>query len=89
MGKPDFLVPGRGNDTLAGDSGDDGLHGDNYTDTGDPVVDSGDGSDRCSGGAGTDSAARCERCRHPLTRSNPDAQTRSRSSLTTAMYRPI
>jgi hypothetical protein len=37
------------------------LHGDNYTDTGDPVVDSGEGSDRCSGGAGTDSAARCER----------------------------
>ena len=36
MGKPDFLVPGRGNDMLAGNSGDDGLQGDNYTDTGDP-----------------------------------------------------
>ena len=53
-------MPGRGNDTLAGNSGED-LHGDNYTDTGDPVVDSGEGSDRCSEGAGTDSAARCER----------------------------
>ena len=49
-----------GSDTVAGNSGDDGLHGDNYTDTGDPVVDSGDGRDRCSGGVGTDSAALCE-----------------------------
>jgi hypothetical protein len=30
-----------GDDSLFGDDGDDQLHGDNFTDTGDPVFDSG------------------------------------------------
>src|SRR5918993_129260 len=49
-----------GDDQLFGDAGDDQLHGDNHTDTGDPVVDSGDGTDACAGGAGIDTAALCE-----------------------------
>src|SRR5918994_839236 len=57
-----FLCEGvvSGDDQLFGDAGDDQLHGDNHTDTGDPVVDSGDGTDACAGGAGIDTAALCE-----------------------------
>jgi hypothetical protein len=36
---------------------DDDLHGDNRTDTGDPVIDSGDGIDICAGAASIDTAA--------------------------------
>ena len=49
-----------GDDTLFGDAGDDQLHGDNFTDTGNPVFDSGDGNDACDGNAGIDTAALCE-----------------------------
>jgi hypothetical protein len=46
--------------SLFGDDGDDQLHCDNFTDTGNPVFDSGAGNDICDGGAGTDTAVNCE-----------------------------
>ena len=49
-----------GDDELFGGDGNDDLHGDNMTDTGDPVIDSGDGIDICVGAAGIDTAAFCE-----------------------------
>jgi Ca2+-binding RTX toxin-like protein len=49
-----------GNDSLSDNEGRDELHGDSYTDTGNPVFDSGDGTDGCDGGAGNDTAALCE-----------------------------
>ena len=49
-----------GDDALVGGDGNDDLHGDNNTDTGNPVIDSGDGIDRCVGAAGIDTAAFCE-----------------------------
>ena len=49
-----------GDDELFGGEGNDDLHGDNMTDTGDPVIDSGDGIDICEGAAGIDTAAFCE-----------------------------
>jgi hypothetical protein len=39
---------------------DDQLHGDNFTDTGNPVFDSGNGDDACHGDAGIDTATLCE-----------------------------
>ena len=39
-------------------AGDEALFGDHWADAGE--VTSGDGDDKCSGGAGTDSAASCE-----------------------------
>jgi Ca2+-binding RTX toxin-like protein len=49
-----------GNDRLSGGTGADQLHGDSYTDSGDPVVDSGDGNDVCDGGREADTGASCE-----------------------------
>lgn len=48
------------NDFLSGGDGDDELHGDNHTDSGDPAVDSGDGKDACGGGDGIDVSEFCE-----------------------------
>ena len=50
---------GSANDAIFGGDGADDLHGDNFAD-GDGI-DSGNGRDGCHGGAGTDTAARCER----------------------------
>lgn len=43
-----------GDDELFGGRGNDDLHRDNKTDSGDPVLDSGDGIDICVGAAGID-----------------------------------
>lgn len=48
-----------GSDTLLGNAGDDGLHGDSWN----PLSGldfSGSGTDRCDGGSGTDTASSCE-----------------------------
>jgi hypothetical protein len=47
-------------DSPLGDDRDDQLHGDNSTDTGNPVFDRGTGNDTRDGGAGTDTAVNCE-----------------------------
>ena len=56
---PTVISGGSGNDRLAGDDGDDGLHGDSLGEV--DGVESGDGRDKCDGGAGLDTAARCEK----------------------------